>query len=51
MPLQQAIIGRDNAVVKSLIEDGFTLALIEGATHKEMLKKIVEQLGVETQNT
>jgi hypothetical protein len=42
VPLQQAIIGRHNAVVKSLIE---------GATHKEMLKKIVEQLGVETQNT
>ncbi|KOP24602.1 9-O-acetyl-N-acetylneuraminate esterase [Hapalosiphon sp. MRB220] len=39
-----------NAVVESLIEDGFTLAFIEPATPKQMLKEIAEQLGVETQN-
>ncbi|MCP6761920.1 MAG: ATP-binding protein [Fischerella sp. CENA71] len=39
-----------NAVVESLQEDGFTLAFIEPATPKQMLKEIAEQLGVETQN-
>jgi ABC-type dipeptide/oligopeptide/nickel transport system ATPase subunit len=39
-----------NAVVESLIEDGFTLAFIEPATPKQMLKEIAEQLEVETQN-
>lgn len=39
-----------NAVVESLQDDGFTISFVEPATPKQMLKKIAEQLGVETQN-
>lgn len=39
-----------NAITEHLLEEGFTVAVVEPATPKQMLQEVADQLGLEQQN-